>query len=229
VLVLRLLVLLLWPGTHWWVEHVDGVKIHGKGGLTGKDRQGALDNARGRITAIATGLLAAFAIYYTANNAASARRTAQAAQAAQDGVDAARRSARQSEEAQRRTHELTERGQLTDRFTAAVAQLGDASPAVQLGGVHALAGIADDAPTRTLRQTCIDVLCAYLRLPHDPRTRATCRRLGSWTHRRAETRADAAPLKHRRPGPLQLHRLHLGLRPLRDPDAVELNDEDGQE
>ncbi|MFD4505314.1 hypothetical protein [Streptomyces sp. NPDC058457] len=34
------------------------------------------------------------------------------------------------------------------------------------GGVHALAGLADDAPTRALRQTCIDVLCAYLRLPY---------------------------------------------------------------
>ncbi|MEU8343764.1 pentapeptide repeat-containing protein [Spirillospora sp. NPDC048832] len=56
----------------------------------------------------------------------------------------------------------------SDRFTAAVAQLGDSSPAVQLGGVHALAGLADDAPTRQLRQTCIDVLCAYLRLPYDP-------------------------------------------------------------
>jgi hypothetical protein len=53
----------------------------------------------------------------------------------------------------------------SDRFTAAVARLGDPSPAVRLGGVHALAGLADDAPTAQLRQTCIDVLCAYLRLP----------------------------------------------------------------
>ncbi|MFD8307827.1 pentapeptide repeat-containing protein [Streptomyces sp. NPDC059690] len=54
----------------------------------------------------------------------------------------------------------------TERFTTAVAQLGEESPAVRLGGVHSLAGLADDAPTRGLRQTCIDVLCAYLRLPH---------------------------------------------------------------
>ncbi|MFJ5994132.1 pentapeptide repeat-containing protein [Streptomyces sp. NPDC092370] len=54
----------------------------------------------------------------------------------------------------------------TERFTAAVSQLGDESAAVRLGGVHALAGLADDAPTRALRQTCIDVLCAYLRLPY---------------------------------------------------------------
>ncbi|MBU3866204.1 pentapeptide repeat-containing protein, partial [Streptomyces sp. 4503] len=54
----------------------------------------------------------------------------------------------------------------TERFTTAVSQLGADSAAVRLGGVHALAGLADDAPTRDLRQTCIDVLCAYLRLPY---------------------------------------------------------------
>ncbi|MGW2550051.1 pentapeptide repeat-containing protein [Streptomyces sp. NPDC001635] len=54
----------------------------------------------------------------------------------------------------------------TERFTTAVSQLGNDSAAVRLGGVHALAGLADDAPTRGLRQTCIDVLCAYLRLPY---------------------------------------------------------------
>ncbi|MFI6858256.1 hypothetical protein [Streptomyces sp. NPDC050416] len=54
----------------------------------------------------------------------------------------------------------------TERFTAAVSQLGDDFAAVRLGGVHALAGLADDAPTRELRQTCIDVLCAYLCLPY---------------------------------------------------------------
>ncbi len=54
----------------------------------------------------------------------------------------------------------------TERFTTAVSQLGDESAAVRLGGVHALAGLADDAPTLDLRQTCIDVLCAYLRLPY---------------------------------------------------------------
>lgn len=52
----------------------------------------------------------------------------------------------------------------TERFATAVGQIGHDSAAVRLGGVHALAGLADDAPTRDLRQTCIDVLCAYLRL-----------------------------------------------------------------
>lgn len=53
-----------------------------------------------------------------------------------------------------------------ERFTTAVSQLGDTSPTVRLGGVHALSGLADDAPSRELRQTCIDVLCAFLRLPY---------------------------------------------------------------
>lgn len=187
------LAVLLWPATAWLVEHIDGVDLHekdprtGREVLAGKDRQEILDKARGRITGVATGVLAAVAIYYTASNARSAR---QAAHAAQENVQAALRASqvseesqrrtfeltqqglrqsehaqRQTEEAQRRTHELTERGQLTDRFTAAVAQLGDSNPAVQLGGVHALAGIAGDGDP-TMRQTCIDVLCAYLRLPY---------------------------------------------------------------
>ncbi len=53
-----------------------------------------------------------------------------------------------------------------ERFTAIAAQLGDAQPAVRLAGVHAMAGLADD--WKQNRQTCVDVLCAYLRLPHDP-------------------------------------------------------------
>ncbi|MGV9419948.1 pentapeptide repeat-containing protein [Streptomyces sp. NPDC003674] len=56
----------------------------------------------------------------------------------------------------------------TERFSQAVDKLGSDSPAVRLGGVHALAGLADDAPDVNLRQTCIDVLCAYLRLPFSP-------------------------------------------------------------
>ncbi|CAM5281890.1 hypothetical protein SAVIM338S_00151 [Streptomyces avidinii] len=47
-------------------------------------------------------------------------------------------------------------------------RIGSDSPAVRLGGVHALAGLADDAPDDSLRQTCVDVLCAYLQLPFTP-------------------------------------------------------------
>lgn len=54
-----------------------------------------------------------------------------------------------------------------ERFTAIATQLGDHSAAVRLAGIHALAGLADDWPDN--RQTCIDVLCAYLRMPFMPK------------------------------------------------------------
>ena len=53
-----------------------------------------------------------------------------------------------------------------ERFTAIATQLGEDQPAVRLAGVHAMAGLADDWEEN--RQTCVDVLCAYLRLPYDP-------------------------------------------------------------
>jgi hypothetical protein len=53
-----------------------------------------------------------------------------------------------------------------ERFTAIAAQLGDAQPGVRLAGVHAMAGLADDWVANW--RTCIDVLCAYLRMPYEP-------------------------------------------------------------
>src|SRR5262245_21419677 len=56
---------------------------------------------------------------------------------------------------------------LNERFATAAGQLGsDKPPAVRLAGVYAVAGLADDWPEN--RQTCVDVLCAYLRLPYEP-------------------------------------------------------------
>ena len=55
---------------------------------------------------------------------------------------------------------------LNERFTTIAAQLGDDQAAVRLAGVHAMAGLADD--WKENRQTCIDVLCAYLRMPYEP-------------------------------------------------------------
>jgi uncharacterized protein YjbI with pentapeptide repeats len=52
-----------------------------------------------------------------------------------------------------------------ERFIAIATQLGDKEPAVRLAGVHAMAGLADDWVEN--RQTCVDVLCACLRLPYD--------------------------------------------------------------
>jgi len=60
----------------------------------------------------------------------------------------------------------TSKDTLNARFATAADKLGSEAPAVRLAGVYAMAGLADDWPEN--RQTCVDVLCAYLRLPYDP-------------------------------------------------------------
>ena len=60
---------------------------------------------------------------------------------------------------------------LRSRFAKAAEQLGHDSPAVRLAGVYAMAALADDwhaAGDDAQMQVCIDVLCAYLRIPYDP-------------------------------------------------------------
>lgn len=58
----------------------------------------------------------------------------------------------------------------TERYTQAVTQLESDKAAVRLGGVYALARIADDSERD--RPTCLEVLCAYLRMPYDPQATA---------------------------------------------------------
>jgi uncharacterized protein YjbI with pentapeptide repeats len=55
---------------------------------------------------------------------------------------------------------------LNERFATAAEQLGSDNAAVRLAGGYAMAGLADDWEEN--RQTCVDVLCAYLRMPYEP-------------------------------------------------------------
>src|SRR5215468_630926 len=56
---------------------------------------------------------------------------------------------------------------LNERFATAAEQLGsDKPPAVRQAGVYAMAGLADDWEEN--RQTCVEVLCGYLRMPYEP-------------------------------------------------------------
>ncbi|MFJ2407071.1 pentapeptide repeat-containing protein [Streptomyces xanthochromogenes] len=66
--------------------------------------------------------------------------------------------------------------QLADRYTTAAGQLGHDQAAVRLAGVYALARLADDWQEQ--RQVCIDVLCAYLRMPYEPDRDAAAHRTG---------------------------------------------------
>lgn len=66
-------------------------------------------------------------------------------------------------ERQERATSRDETRLFTERFAQATEQLGSDQAAVRVAGVYALAGLADDWTAG--RQTCVDVLCAYLRMP----------------------------------------------------------------
>jgi hypothetical protein len=56
---------------------------------------------------------------------------------------------------------------LNERFDTVAGQLGsDKPPAVRLAAVYAMASLADDWQDH--RQMCVEVLCAYLRMPYEP-------------------------------------------------------------
>jgi hypothetical protein len=60
---------------------------------------------------------------------------------------------------QDRTHER-------ELYSQAVEQLGHEQAPVRLGALHSLESLGQDQPQR--RQTVVDVLCAYLRMPYTP-------------------------------------------------------------
>ncbi len=57
--------------------------------------------------------------------------------------------------------QITEQGQITDRYNAAVTNLGSTSVDVRLGGIYALQRIMQDSPRD--QPTVVAVLCAFVR------------------------------------------------------------------
>lgn len=139
VLATAAVIFALGPGAGWVLRHVDGVR-----GLKGKELEDALDAVRGRALAVATGLAALVAVYYTARNAETARRMLE------HSVESAHRSA-----------ELTEQGQVTDRYTKAIEQLGSDKIDIRIGGIYALERIAADSVRD--HPTVMEVLATFVR------------------------------------------------------------------
>lgn len=65
-----------------------------------------------------------------------------------------------------RRQRAAESGRFGQRFADAAAQLGGVSAAVRIAGAYAMAALADESREEERRQQCVDVLCAYLRLPY---------------------------------------------------------------
>lgn len=133
--------LLIWYGP-------DVIARHDIGNATGPLRilrlQQARDAARGRLLTLGAGLFAAGALIFTALN-----------------FNLLRRNSERADQWQRRTYELTEQGQVTDRYTKAIEQLGSEKLDVRIGGIYALERIARDSARD--HPTVIEVLSAFIR------------------------------------------------------------------
>jgi hypothetical protein len=64
-----------------------------------------------------------------------------------------------------------------DRYAKNAEMLGSDKSSVRLAAIYALAALADDWTAG--RQTCVDVLCAYLRMPCDPLSAGSTAQPGS--------------------------------------------------
>jgi Pentapeptide repeats (8 copies) len=127
-----------------FVPVADWLAHHDVGSVKGPLHETALDNARGRLLTLGAGLLAAGALIFTALN-----------------FNLLRRNSEQADQWQRRTHELTEQGQVTDRYTKAIEQLGSDKLDVRIGGIYALERIARDSARD--HPTAMEVLAAFIR------------------------------------------------------------------
>jgi Pentapeptide repeats (8 copies) len=116
-----------------FVPAADWFARHDVGSTTGPLHETALDNARGRLLTLGAGLFAAGALVFTARNFTVSRRTL----------------------------ELTEQGQVTDRYTKAIEQLGSDKLDVRIGGIYALERVARDSVRD--HPTVMEVLTAFIR------------------------------------------------------------------
>lgn len=137
VLVLAIAWVLFVPAADWLAHH-------DVGSVKGQPLQAARDAARGRLLTLGAGLPAAGALIFTALN-----------------FNLLRRNSEQADQWQRRTHELTEQGQVTDRYTKAIEQLGSNTVDVTIGGIYALERIARDSARD--HPSVMEVLAACIR------------------------------------------------------------------
>ena len=146
-----------------WVLFVpiaDWLAHHDVGSIKGTLHETALDNARGRLLTLAAGVFAAGALAFTARNFTLSRRTL----------------------------DVTEQGQVTDRYAKAIEQLGSDKPDVRIGGIYALERIARDS-TRD-HPVVMEVLTAFIREHSLEQWPAPDPSRMAWMTRRRQFRAD---------------------------------------
>ena len=134
-----------------FVPAADWLARHDVGAATGTTLITARNNARGTLLTYTAGAAAAGALFFTARNLILQRRT----------LELAQRTFEHNAESARRTLELAEQGQVTDRYTKAIDQLGSTQVSVRIGGIYALERIARDSARD--HPAIMEVLTEFLR------------------------------------------------------------------
>src|SRR5215211_5252617 len=117
------------------------------------------------------GVAGAVGIYFTWRGQRQARQTQEENQrSTQEQISLTRQSQDQNQQATQaqlgnaqEELRLTRQGQITERFTRAIDQLGNESLEIRLGGIYALERIDKESPERTYHGTVMEVLTAYVR------------------------------------------------------------------
>lgn len=115
-------------------------------------------------------------IAYRRQQTAERRQTVEEARQKTEAARQLTEEARSSLERDRHAFEVEKRkdGDIADlraRYAKAAEQLGHAKAAVRLAGVYAMTALSDDwfaAGNAPQQKVCVDVLCAYLRMPYEP-------------------------------------------------------------
>jgi hypothetical protein len=128
-----LLLALLGPGARWMAGVPQPTK-RGYALLEPKDRLDAVNNVRTAVLQSVTGFALVLGLAFTAAGLVNTGRTLQTAQ----------------------------QGQITDRYTKAVEELGASDAAERLGGIYALQRLANDSPPD--QTTTMRVLSSYIRI-----------------------------------------------------------------
>lgn len=130
----------------WWlmVPAADWLAQHDVGPANGTVLINARNNARGSLLTLSAGVVAVGALVFTARNFLLSRRALEL-----------------TERGQRRSFELSEQAQVTDRYTKAIEQLGSDKLDIRIGGIYALERIALDS-TRD-HPTIMEVLSTFIR------------------------------------------------------------------
>ena len=141
VLGFSFLLVILWKVPKWQVSHA----------LNIQDRLAAENAARQTLAQIIGGAVLLVGLFFTWANL----------NIAQENIKITQDTATKSQDTATKNLELAQEGQITDRFTKAIAQLGDEKMAVRLGGIYALERIAKGSEKD--HWPIMEVLTAYVR------------------------------------------------------------------